>query len=401
MSTSSYFQFGMRTQIHSAVGAILRLPALFYGMGAKNVLILSDQGLKHIGVVDQVVDIFKVNGRDSKPAVAAVFTDISPDAEIASIHAAVKLARETGADAILALGGGSVLDASKAIKYCLQHNIQDLSVTLMAGVKMDLWPEAQPSNIPHIAVPTTAGTGAEVTPVAVIYNAKSHVKGLLAAPFLEADMAVLDAKLMEQLPVAITIATAMDALTHALESLASPTANHFTDAHAFRAAQLIEETLPLVVENPADLNGRSSLLQASTMACNAVANALNVNMVHNCSHALGGLYRIPHGEANGVLLPIVFDEMRDFYMANGKRLATAMNCDNVSGLSNEQALDQAIARIKALQQKVGFDPVFTRHGIPREELDKIAAAIASDPMGMFYPIPGDKVKAIISRAAGW
>src|SRR5690606_19639351 len=161
---------------------------------------------------------------------------------------------------------------------------------------------------------------AEVTPVAVVYNAKTHVKGLLAAPFLEADMAVLDAKLMEKLPVAITIATAMDALTHALESLASPTANHFTDAHGFRAAQLIEETLPIVVENPADLNGRSSLLQASTMACNAVANALNVNMVHNCSHALGGLYRIPHGEANGVLLPIVFDEMRDFYAANGKRL---------------------------------------------------------------------------------
>jgi len=401
MSTTGYFQFAMRTQIHCAVGAIIRLPSLFAGMGAQKVLILSDKGLEAAGLVEQVVEIFRCNGKDVAPEVAGVFTDITPDAEVACIQKAVAFARESGADAILALGGGSVLDASKGIKYCLQHSIQDLSKTLMAGVRMDLWPEAKPSNIPHIAVPTTAGTGAEVTPVAVIYNAKYSVKGLLAAPYLEADMAVLDPKLMENLPEPITIATAMDALTHALESLASPTANHFTDAHGFRAAQLIEQYLPEVVTDPKNLDARSSLLQASTMACNAVANALNVNMVHNCSHALGGLYRIPHGEANGVLLPIVLDEMREFYQANGKRLATALNCSVTAEMSGDDALELAIDRIRQLQKKVGFDPVFSRFDIPEADSDKIIAAIARDPMGMFYPIPPERSRAIIARAAGW
>lgn len=400
MSTSSYFQFVMRTHIHSAVGSIIRLPSLFSGMDARNVLILSDKGLEAIGLVDQVVEIFKQNGQGNSPAIAAVFTDVTPDAEISSVHAAVALARQTGADSILAIGGGSVIDASKAIKYCLQHNIQDLSKTLMSGVRMDLWPDAKPSNIPHIAVPTTAGTGAEATPFAVVYNANSHVKGLLAAPYLEADIAVLDAKLMEDLPFSITIATAMDALTHALEALASPTANHFTDAHAFRAAQIIEGYLPKVVTKPHDLDARSSLLQASTMACNAVANALNVNMVHNISHAMGGLFRIPHGEANGVLLPIVLEEMRDFYTSNGKRLAVALNC-SISDLSESEALDLAISRITKLQQTVGFSPVFSRFNLPEAELDNIVAAIASDPLSMFYPIPAERVIAIVKRAAGW
>jgi len=370
-------------------------------MGAKRVLIISDKGVKDAGIIENIENIFKANGGGIKPAVAGVFAEVTPDAEISCINDAVDYARRTGADSLLAVGGGSVLDAVKTVKYCLQHNIQNLSDELTTGLKLDLWPQGQPSNIPHIAIPTTAGTGAEVTPAAVVYNAGTKVKSLLMAPYLEADIAVLDPKLLERLPRAITIATAFDALTHALEALASPAANHFTDAHAFRAAQIIEQSLPVVVENPSDLAARSNLLQASTMACDAISNALNACLVHNCSHALGGLYHIPHGEANGVLLPIVLDEMRSFYLPNGRRLASAMNISNCLEMSDDEALEATINRITSLQNQIGFNPLFADYEISQRDEATIISSISNDILAMFYPISPDRIRSIVSRSAGW
>lgn len=395
METMKTFEYAMRSVVRCGAGGASELPQLFADLGAKRVLLLSDQGLKSAGLVERVAGHF--NGNPVGVELAGTYCDISADAEVTSINEAIRFARECGADGLLALGGGSVLDACKGIKYGLQHQLDDIAEAISAGAKLEAWSEVAPSGIAHIAVPTTAGTGAEVTAAAVIYNAALGMKGLLVSPYLCADIALLDAELTAALPMSITVSTAMDALTHAIEALASPTANPFTDAHAQRAAQIIEQRLPQVIASPADLEVRSDLLQASTMACNAISNALNVAFVHNISHALGGRYRIPHGEANGVLLPIVLETLADFYQPRARQIAQALNIFTEEG----DLLALAIARIRRLQQETGFDPVFTRFDIPVGDAAAIVAKVQADPMGMLSTLSEENILAIVGRAAGW
>ena len=292
-----------------------------------------------------------------------------------------------------------MLDAVKGIKYALHHNLTDVRDAIQAGIKLEPWPVAAPMAIPHIAVPTTAGTGAEATPVAVLYNENLGIKGNIVAPFIEADMAVLDANLTRGLPPRITAATGMDALTHAVEAITSPNANHFTDAQANLAAQLIVETLPTAVHSGQDVDARSTMLQASTMACSAFSNALNAAPVHNCAHAFGALYHIPHGDANAALLPIVMEALPEFYVPQAGRLATALGLD-ARGNNRELLLMDVIERIVTLQRDIGCAEDFAAYDISPEDGDRIAAAIAADPAALFYPIPTASIRRIVARAIG-
>jgi len=399
MSSTGYLQYTMRTVVHSGAGSIIRIPALFEGLGAKRVLLLSDAGLEQAGIVDQVVRAFNATNGGVNPRLAGVFTGIAPDAACETVNEALRYAREVAADAILAVGGGSVMDAAKGVKYALHHSLTDIRDAIQCGIKLEAWPKATPIQIPHIAVPTTAGTGAEVTPGAVLYNEEAGIKGNLAVPFIEADIAVLDPNLTLGLPSHITAATGMDALTHALETVASPGANHFTDAHAIVSAQLIERHLPTAVNDGRNVDARASMLQASTMACNAFLNALNAMPVHNCAHAFGAMFHIPHGDANAVLLPIVIEELRDFYLPNAERLAQALNL-NLSGQSLDEQLDAVINRLRGLLEETGQAQDFSRFNIPAEAMEKLVMAVASDPVGLFYPIPPEKIVAIATKAIG-
>jgi alcohol dehydrogenase class IV len=399
MSSTGYFHYSLRTIVHCAAGATIRIPSLFDGMGARRVLLISDQGLVQAGIVDQVASAFKLNTGSSGPQLVGVYSDIAPDAACNTINEALRYAREIAADALLAVGGGSVLDAAKGIKYALHHNLTDVRDAIQSGIKLESWPVAKPIAIPHIAVPTTAGTGAEVTPVAVLYNESLGIKGNIVAPFIEADMAVLDANLTRGLPSHITAATGMDALTHAVEAIASPMANHFTDANALLAARLIMEQLPTAVQSGQDVDARSTMLQASTMACNAFSNALNAAPIHNCAHAFGSLYHIPHGEANAVLLPIVMEALPGFYLPQAERLASGLGIGS-GGEDAEVLLARIIERIASLQVEIGCDVDFAKYEISSEDVEKIVAAISADPAALFYAIPRDSIEQIVRRASG-
>ncbi len=399
MSSTGYFQYNMRTVVHCAPGSIVRIPSLFEGMGAKRVLLLSDKGLRDVGVVDQIVKVFDANGGGRGLTLAGVYCDIAPDATCSSVNDALRYAREVAADAILAVGGGSVLDASKGVKYALHHKLTDIGDALQSGFVLDSWPKAQPMQIPHIGVPTTAGTGAEVSPVAVFFNQALNIKCNLAAPYLEPDMAVLDANLTAGLPPGLTAATGMDALTHALEAVASPVANHLSDAHAFRAAQLIAENLPLVVAEGTDIKARSNMLQASSMAINAFCASLNAIPVHNCAHAFGALYHIPHGNANAVLLPVCMEVLPEFYLPNASRLALALNIA-VGDKTDIELLDMVITKLRTLQLETGSDQNFLRWGVTKADTSKIVKAIATDPAGLFYAIDHGRILDIIDSVTG-
>lgn len=399
MSATGYFQYNLRTVIHSGVGSVIRVPALLQGLGAKRVLLISDQGLKAAGVVDQVRATFNMPQSGNMPVLAAVYTDILPDAGSSNINDCLRFAREHAVDSILAVGGGSVLDAAKAVKYGFYHQLLDIADTLQSGIKIDSWPQAQHMGIPHLAVPTTAGTGAEVSPAAVILNETANFKGGLVAPFIDADIAVLDAKLTVGLPPSLTASTGMDALTHALEAIASPNANPFSDSRGFMAAQLIEEYLPRAVNHGGDLVARSQMINASCMAIDAYVGALNATPVHNCSHAFGALYHIPHGDGNAVLLPIVMEEIPELYILQAPRLAKALNMP-ASGASNEAVLADVIEKIRDFQRQICCLQDFSRWQIKLADMEKIQRAVASDPMGVFFPISSDKVERITRKAIG-
>lgn len=398
MSTT-YSQFMMRTAVHSGAGARAVLPDLFRGMGAKRVVLFSDRGLEKAGLVDKVVEIFKTTPRGSGPELTGVFLDIEQDAASTCVNSASAYVRQVGGDSLLALGGGSVLDTVKGVKYSIHKGLTDVNEAIPGGLAFHAWPEANFIPIPHIAVPTTAGTGAEVSPIAVIYNEAVRLKTNLIHPFINADMAVLDPELTVGLPPRITAFTGFDALTHAVEALASPTATPFTDAYALHAVRLIQAELPKAVRNGNDLNARMQLLQASTMAITAFSFALSAIPVHNFAHAYGALFRIPHGLANAVFLPHVMELLPQLYLPKIASLAEALGLD-VRNKSPELVHVEVVQKVRDLLKEVGLPNDFHEFTITREGLEQTVRAVAADPAGVFFRLPPDLIRAVGERVSG-
>ena len=359
MSTG-YFEFWTRTRIHCAAGAVVRLPAILQSLGARRVLLVSDPGLVAAGLVERIEGVFALNRSGNLPRLAGTYAAVSQDAGSDTVNAALAAARTYAADAVVALGGGSVLDAAKGVKYALAHGLTDIGSVLQSGLRLETG--ERPLGVPHVAIPTTAGTGAEVTNGAVILNQRTGLKVLLVAPYLEADVAILDAQLTTGLPASLTADSGMDALTHAIEVVTNPAANHFTDALAFNAIRVIERALPRAVADGRDLQAREDMLQAASMACLALANAVGASPVHNCSHAFGAVAHVPHGRANGVLLPIVMEELREFYLPYAARLAEAFGLATREQPA-EVALNEVIGRIRRLQAAVRMPRDFKEAGL--------------------------------------
>ena len=397
MSSTGAFQYWQRTMVHAGPGTVLRLPGLFSGLGSSKVLLVSDQGLKDAGVVDRVAALFDEQRGPGGVRLAGVFTDTAPDADSSCIDDCLAVARASGADGLLALGGGSVLDSVKLVKLAMYSKVDSVSQLLKSPVKMMQWPEVEHMGVPHISVPTTAGTGAEVTNGAVIYNKGLGIKHLIVSHYLESDIAVLDAHMTTGLPPMLTAATGMDALTHAIETMGHPNTGHFTLAHAETSAKIIMQNLPKVVADGSDLLARQAMLNASAMACNSVVNDFGPSPVHNFAHAFGAVCHIHHGEANGVLLPIVMEEFADFYVPVADRLK------GVFGVEGEgrAAVLACAARISALLEEMGHPRDFTRHDIPLSKMPDIVLAIAHDPIAAFLPLPMDLIETVCSRVCNW
>ncbi len=393
MQTTTLSQFMLRSGIYSGLNSRAMVPDLFSGLGAKRVVLFSDRGLEKAGVVEKVASIFNLTQHGSGPELAGIYLDINQDAESKCVNAAAKYAREVGADALLAVGGGSVLDTVKAVKYALYHGLADIKEAIPGGFKFESFPEAQYMEIPHIAIPTTAGTGSEVSPIAVIFNEEIQMKTNIISPFIGADMAVLDPDLTVGLPPLITAFTGFDALTHAIEAFASPSATALTDAHALQAIRLIEKRLPDAVADGANLEARMEMLQASLMGITAFSFALNAIPVHNFAHAYGALFRIPHGLANAVFLPVVMESVPDLYLPKIFELAQALRVD-VQGEDARGALIKVVDKIRLLQQKVGLPADFAEYNISAEDLEHTVAAVSKDPAAVSFPMPKELIEAI-------
>jgi alcohol dehydrogenase class IV len=393
---TSLSQFMLRTGIYSGSNSRAMVPSLFAGLGAKRVVLLSDRGLEKAGVVQKVAEIFNLTGHGSGPQLVGQYLDISQDAESRCINEAVRYVKEVGGDALLAVGGGSVLDTVKGVKYALHKGLSDIKEAIPGGLLYEQFPKANFIPIPHIAIPTTAGTGSEVSPIAVIFNEDIQMKTNIINPFINADMAILDPDLTVGLPPFITAFTGFDALTHAIEALASPTATALTDAHALHAIRLIEKNLPTAVADGSNLAARMDLLQASLMGITAFSFALNAIPVHNLAHAYGALFRIPHGLANAVFLPVVMEMVPALYLPKVNELAAALDVE-VKGDSAEAALTKVVEKIRLLQHKVGLPADFKQYNITEENLAQTIPAVMKDPAALSFPMPKELIAAIGQR----
>jgi alcohol dehydrogenase class IV len=391
-------QFMLRTAIYSGSNSRAMVPSLFAGLGAKRVVLFSDRGLEKAGVVKKVADIFNLTGHGSGPLLVGTYLDIAQDAESRSINDAARYAREVGADALLAVGGGSVLDTVKGVKYALHKGLADIKEAIPGGLLYESFPQANYIPIPHIAIPTTAGTGSEVSPICVVFNEDIQMKTNIINPFISADMAILDPDLTVGLPPVITAFTGFDALTHAIEALASPTATGLTDAYALHAIRLIEKNLPVAVADGTNLGARMDLLQASLMGITAFSFALNAIPVHNMAHAYGALFRIPHGLANAVFLPVVMELVPSLYLPKVDELAQALSVD-VKDDTADTALAKIIDKIRLLQRKVGLPADFKEYNLSEEALQLAIPAVMKDPAALNFPMPKELIAAIGQRVA--
>ena len=338
-------------------------------LGARRVLIVTDAMLVKIGLIAPLKEALEAAG-----VACAVYDGVEPDPTHDQIQAGLAVAREQGSDAILAVGGGSPMDAAKVIAACATN---DKTISELVGNF-----KVKKAPLPIYAVPTTAGTGSEVTIAAVVTDTALQQKTPVVDPKLVPVMAALDASLMLGLPPHVTAATGMDALTHAVESYISSFANDETRRLSGAATRMIFANLPRAYDDGNDVEARQAMAIASTYAGIAFSKA-SLGYVHAIAHNFGGLYHTPHGLANAIILPHVLDYSRD---AAAERLAElAVMIGAGTHAEPAQALAQRfIDRVRELSRHIGIPEKLD--ALRGGDVPLIADRALAEAQG-FYPVP--------------
>ena len=323
-------------ELFSGPGSSLELCDHIAATGTRKLLLVSDEFLLKIGLLQPMIDRL-----ESRGVTVVAYTGVLPDPAIEQVEAGLAMLKENGCTAVLAVGGGSSIDAAKMIAARARN---PLKVVHMAGLMRVIVPP-----LPLYAIPTTAGTGSEATIGAVISDPETTRKFVVMDPKLVPLAAALDASLMTGLPAPGTIATGMDALTHAVEAYLSINATSRTDAEALEATRLVMENLPQVVRNGNDLEARQRMSIASYKAGVAITTA-GIGWVHAISHNLGALYHLPHGYLNAIILPRVLDLYRPVCQS---RLADLARVSGLDGADEAALADAFIAHVRALNVEFG------------------------------------------------
>lgn len=371
-----FFEFHNPTKVVYGAGLALDLQAELSQLPATRYFLVSDRVIQSIGLLDDIRTGLEAAG----VVVAGVFLDVPANSEVKTVKACAEAAAACGAEGWVALGGGSVIDTAKAANILLSEGgdlVADYSgaQTLTRPLK------------PLVAIPTTAGTGSEVTMVAVVFDEENRVKTPFTDKFLLPNLAVLDPQVTASMPPGLTASTAMDALTHAMEAYIGPQWSPLTDALASEAVRLVFQNMAAATDNGNDMEARGALLIASNMAGMAFTHSM-VGCVHGMAHSVGALCHVPHGVANAILLPYGldynFDEVKD-KMAG---LAPAVGRD-VAGMTVEQAAGQVIEAVRELTARLnsmGALPLRLRDvGVAEEMLPEVAELTVMDGTSFYNP----------------
>ncbi|UCD78940.1 MAG: iron-containing alcohol dehydrogenase [Desulfobacterales bacterium] len=341
MDITKIFEFKLPTRILFGVNLVDSLGEEVKALGIKRVLLVTDKGVVNAGLLERVTHALDASAIDY-----AIFDSVEANPTTTTVNNGAEIFRKNTCDGLVALGGGSPMDAAKGIGVQATHEGDIMDYSRRVGKPI------QNITPPLVAIPTTAGTGSEVTWVSVLVDPKDKVKIVVPSPYIAANVALVDPSLTASLPPAVTAFTGMDALTHAIEAYVSIKSQPIADSLAWEAIQLISSNLREAVGNGDNLSARAGMLLASTMAGMAFVNA-SVGLVHAVAHALGGFFNIAHGIANAVMLPLV---MRLSLIGNpGKYadIAVAMG-ESVEGLSEMEAAREAVFAVESLAADVGI-----------------------------------------------
>jgi alcohol dehydrogenase len=341
------------------VGAVETLPNEIKRAKGTRVLLVTDPGIKSAGVLDSVASVLARAKVDF-----SVFAEVEPDPKIEVALAAVEAAKAAGPDLIVGLGGGSSLDISKVTSVLMAN-----AGPIDKYFGMEMVPQA---GVPLILIPTTAGTGSEMTSICVLSDTKNNVKKGIVSEHMFARAALLDPQLTLALPPRVTAMTGMDALVHAIESFVGVRASIFTDTLNLKAIRLVAENLRPAYANGANLAARENMLHASCLAGMAFSNTQN-GLDHAMALAIGGKFHLPHGLLTAFILPWVMEY--NLIAAPQKYIGIAKAFgERPKRMSQIEAARLSVKAIKSLLDDVGISYRLSDYDVPREEFQALAKA---------------------------
>lgn len=355
LNETSYFGAGSRSVI----------PQEIKNRGFKKALIVSDKDLVKFGVVKMVTDIL-----DKESIPYAIYDDVKQNPTVKNVKGGVEAYKAAGADFIIAIGGGSSIDTSKGVGMIIA-NPDFADVVSLEGEA-----PTKKKSIPIIAVPTTAGTAAEVTINYVITDEERVKKMVCVDPKDIPVIAVVDAEMMLSMPKGLTAATGMDALTHAMEGYITKGAWTLTDMFELKAIELIFKYLPEAVANPSSIEARDGMATAQYIAGMGFSN-VGLGIVHGMAHPLGAFYNIPHGVANALLLPYILEFNAPAALPKYRVMAQAMGIDT-SKMNDEEAAKAVVDAVRALSIKIGIPQKLSELNVKPEDFPALAQAAFID-----------------------
>ena len=348
--------FRVPAQITFGAGAIETVGAEAKRLGMSHAFVLSDPNLRKLGVTERVVASLSAQGVRS-----TVCAEIEFEPSIQSVSPAAAAAKASGCDLVIGLGGGSTMDTAKAVAVLTRNEGQAEDYLGIGLVKQ--------RGVPMILMPTTSGTGAEVTPNALFYVPAVREKRAIVSPHIIPDVAILDPLVTLTLPTAVTAATGLDALSHAIESYTSLNASPLTDLYALEAIRLIGIHLRTAVANGGNLAAREGMSRASLYAGIGIGNA-GTNIVHALAYPLQGQHRVTHGVANSLLLPYGMEFNALSNLAKFATVAEALG-EPIAGLSPRAAAAHSTEACRLLSQDIGIPQTMGEVGIKPQDIEDL------------------------------
>ena len=389
-----YYEFFCPVKVIAGHAALEHIPFELATLGSKRPLIITDKGVRANNLLAPIEAAFE----STDAVIGYIFDDVPPDSSIATVRNAAKAYRDNHCDAIIAVGGGSVIDTSKATNILVTEGGDDL-------LKFSGAHNLPKPLKPFFVIPTTSGTGSEVTMVAVVADVEKNVKMAFASYYLMPHAAILDPRMTQTLPPHLTAMTAMDALTHAVEAYTCLAANPISDAYATAAIKKVSNSLFTVLDKPTNEFGRLELAQASTMAGIAFSNSM-VGLVHSLGHALGAVAHLPHGLCMNLFLPYVLEYNKE---VNGDKIAELLlplaGSDIYAQTPAHLRADKSIATILTMR-----DRLYALTKLPRTlretgkvteaQLDEVAEKALNDGSIIYNPKEANfkDLRAILDKA---
>lgn len=366
--------------VHTLIGkgSIQEMPRYIAKLGVKKALAVTDQQLCNIGTVAKITDVLEQN---HLPYV--LYNRVQPNPTVAIVNEATQFFEQNGCDYIIGIGGGSPIDVAKAVSILSANGgkIEDY----------DGYDRSKKAGSPVIAVNTTAGTGSEVTRAYVVTDEVRKAKMLMVDGNSLAYLAIDDPELMIDMPPALTAATGMDALTHAIEAFVATGHNPYTDGVAIEAIRLVWKSLRKAVANGHDMQARTDMCWAEYMAGYAFSNA-GLGLVHAIAHQLGGFYHTPHGVANAIMLPHCMEFNRPYCAKRMAQIAAAFDID-IRSMSEEEASFAAVKAVKRLSRDINI-PYLTDTEFRLEDASMLAENALKDTSMLTNPVKPSKEQIV-------